>query len=1327
MTIGTTDREPVPERLFAGSYEIGEDLGAGSFGRVFKARRLSTGQLVAIKVLKAASDPGQSLGQKRRERFQRETRVCSELSHPNIVRLVDAGEESGDLFAVFELVPGLTLRQVLEVEGRLGTAEAVHLMSQVLDALACAHARGVVHRDLKPENIMVTQTGLRRNALVLDFGLGGFAEDAGRSLPRLTATQEMLGTPGYAAPEQLRGEPTTPRSDLYAWGLVLLECLSGENAISGSTVQEILHRQLGPENVPIPEHLRGGNLGKLLAAVTVKAVGRRTITAEECLQVLTGLEAAPVSDAMDARTLTPAEGERRQLTVVACRFVVESVDGEEPDPEVIDEVLGAQYAALMELAARRGGQPAGVLADRMLLAFGHPHAREDDGRRAARVALRIAAEVEAARETAEEQRGVTVRAHVGIHTGLVVARELPQATRDELRPLLGSTPRIALMLSEEAGDGEVLASEDTRRLLRGDVTCEPAGELRYDRASAPLPLFRLTDRPQSTLRSSLSTENETPLVGRSDEVRRLVEGWAGGSPDRSRVVLVTGEPGIGKSRLLRELRRQVSSRAWLEGHCAPENQANQLRPIVDLLLSFENGIDRLLAGCGLEPSESIPLFADLLPLSDHAYPPLAITPERRRELTLNALVTALLALASEQPIVFVLEDLHWADQTTLDLLSLLIQDIEVSAMESADDRPKLYLVLTARPEFTPSWRFDGMTVIVPGRLGQSDVERMVASRLGADRSGANALVEKVVDHADGIPLFVEELTRVLFERAMDAGESPAAHLDALAVPSTLRDLLTARLDTLSEGARETAQIGAALGREFRLDHLRAVSARTDHLDADFEELVGCGLLYRRRRVREEVYIFRHALVRDAAHDSMTRSTRRSVHARIAAAVCQAFPETERDRPDILAQHFEEAGSISRAASLWKQAGDRTMARGGYAESMRHFQRGLRLIDGAREPERHAREEMELAESMGVALTSTEGYSSIGAEQAFSRALKACDQIRVDPSIRILHGICGLYLSRGDEEGTDRLLPRVYRLAEREPNDLNLLSAHAYRGLRALHAGDFQVAVEQNRIAIQHYDTEGYHAFLREYGYDGGLYAFGYLMWALTFLGRFREAREVRDQMFARVEQTGNPYGRAMAFGFAAHFARESGDVDGTLDYSERALAHINEQKVYAWLAQPTCTFGWALVQKGRAEEGIAHIEQGLGLMEMIGFRQTQPYHIGMLADAHLARGDAESAIGAVDRGLELCRTTLDRFYEGELLRLRGMGLLDRGSAAEGAGCLEAAVEKSRQQAALLFELRSRRLLNGVTSDQQVKRRNEERIEEILGVAQLDAGARAATA
>src|SRR5262245_58871873 len=417
--------------IFQGGYEILCELGAGSFGRVYKARQLSTAQEVAIKILRL--HPGDAVEDVRvqTDRFRREMHLCGELAHPNIVRLIDSGESSeGILYTVFEFVPGSTLKAVLAAEGKLQLRETVHLMAQVLDALSCAHARGVVHRDLKPENIMVTKTGVRRNALVLDFGLGGLARDVRDwALPRITATREMMGTPCYAAPEQLRGEPPSTRSDLYSWGLIFLECLTGELAVSGASAHVVILKQIGPDPIPIPTWLRPQRIGRLLEAVTAKQIEKRDVTVEGLLQALSVSESGELQgpDVAEKSAALPPR-ERRQLTLVCCRLGVTRPDGAAPDLEEVDALLHAQHAIFGELAGRSGGHIAGIMADRVLLAFGYPQAHEDDARRAARIALQIAAEAERAGARAQSERGLRLQAGFGVHTGLVIARELRQAS-----------------------------------------------------------------------------------------------------------------------------------------------------------------------------------------------------------------------------------------------------------------------------------------------------------------------------------------------------------------------------------------------------------------------------------------------------------------------------------------------------------------------------------------------------------------------------------------------------------------------------------------------------------------------------------------------------------------------------------------------------------------------------------------------------------------------------------------------------------------------------------------------------------------------------------
>src|SRR5262245_43860942 len=788
--------------LLQGGYDILAEVGGGSFGWVYRARQLSTGQQVAVKILRTAHAAGTAGSSDARERFRREMRLCAELSHPNIVRLIDSGETAeGLLFAVFEFVPGTTLRELLAQEDKLTLREAIHLMSQVLDALSCAHARGVVHRDLKPENIMITETGARRNAMVLDFGLGGLLQEAAAlALPRLTPTCELLGPPCYAAPEQLRGEPTSARSDLYSWGLVFLECLTGALATEGASGHDVIMRQLGPEPVPIPAWLRGQWLGRVLQVVTAKSVDKRDVTIPGLLDALSTIASGePLrSDTTGQAARTAAE--RRQLTVMSCRIALGATDERELDLDEQDDLLHAFEATVRDIVHDAGGQLTSVLGERILVVFGHPQAREDDARRAVRAALRIATEAQRTSERLESERSVRARAHIGVHTGLVIVRDLPRVGERGLSDLLGPTPQIAARLEERAGPSEVLVSSDTHRLLRGVLHAEPAGSLRLSAHSADMPIFLVTAAQQRPTIESFRGLPEQPLVARRLERAHLLEAWARARAGSPGVTLLTGEPGIGKSRLLRELRREVPAPDWLECRCVIENQSSPLRPFAELLAALPEPIETLLERLGFDLPATVPLFARLLEHpADARFPSLAVTPERQKELMLTALVSLAIRVAQERPVVLAVEDLHWGDPTTTELVGLLVEEIRAARMTAGEGPVRLLLALSARPEFDPPWSTHDLDIIQPARLGREDVEAMVAAAVASGQVVDPRVVDLVAGRSDGVPLFVEEVTHVLVEAGQLTAPAEPLPRDTpeFEVPASLRDLLAARLDSLS--------------------------------------------------------------------------------------------------------------------------------------------------------------------------------------------------------------------------------------------------------------------------------------------------------------------------------------------------------------------------------------------------------------------------------------------------------------------------------------------------------------------------------------------------
>jgi TOMM system kinase/cyclase fusion protein len=1277
--------------IFQGGYEILAELGTGSYGRVYKARQLSTSQEVAIKILRLRPDDGVADIAVQTDRFRREMRLCAGLAHPNIVRLIDSGEsDEGILYTVFEFVPGSTLRAVLAEEGKLGLREVIHLMGQVLDALSCAHARGVVHRDLKPENIMVTKTGARRNALVLDFGLGGLAREARDwELPRITATGELMGTPCYAAPEQLRGEPASTRSDLYSWGLIFLECLTGELAVSGASAHEVIVKQIGPDPIPIPAWVRKQRIGRLLEAVTAKQIEKRDVTVEGLLQALGLSEFDELQDAdVVVKSQPLPAGERRQLTLVCCRLGITRVDGGPTDLEEVDALLHAQHAIIGELAGRSGGHIAGIMADRVLLAFGYPHAHEDDARRAARTALAIAAEADRADARLQSDRGLRVEARFGIHTGLVIARELRQMSRSSLDQLIGPTPQLAAALAERAAPGEVLVSIDTHRLLRGEIAGEAVGALALSELSGSLPTFRLVHRLAAT--SGLDTvpaTRETPLVGRAKQLDELLAAWTQASLGKAGIVLIRGEPGLGKSRLVRELRRHVPAASWFVGRCVLENQGTPLRPIADLLSRLDEPIESLLARHGFDLAETMPLFEGLLSLvSSGRYPPLSHSRERQKELTLNALLALLMKMAEAQPRVLAFEDLHWADPTTLEFVGLLVH--EIGSAQVLEGQPcRLCAVFTARPEFEPPWPTENVAMMHLSRLGNEHVEEMITAGLAHGRALPKPLVDEIIRRADGIPLFIEEVTRVLMDaeatgKIDDASEPPAI------IPSTLRDLLTARLDGLQAGVKDTVQLAAVVGREFRYEVLKAVSRKEeDALREDLSDLTNSGLIFHRRSVRSESYVFKHALLRDTAYELMVRSRRHVLHGRVANTLQQRFPDIARHRPEILAQHFERGGQIETAVEYWIQAGDRALRRAAYIEATHQLEHGLTLVRSAAESPRRDKLEIELLTILGTVFFSTKGYSADEVERTFARARELCEKLREEVPAKVLVGIMGVHLTRGDRAATLALLPLFEALARRD-DPVSAITGHATLGLTTFFQGDFVAARDHLSVAKPYYGTEEFQQYAKAWGYDGGLLIHAYLMSTLWYLGYPDQAEALRREMVAHAEAAGDPYSMLIALSFSTTITLRRGDTAATLDLAMQVMARSTAEKLYVWMAAALLAQGGALLQQGEVDTAIAQMRQGLDIYRSIGLYVSYGFYLTYLAEAYAAAGNAAEGLAVAEEGLSLCRERLARFPEAEFLRLKGDLQVVQGDMDAATNTLQQALDVARQDHAKSVELRA---------------------------------------
>lgn len=1277
-----------PGTVFQDRYEILSLIGEGGFGQVYRARHRATNQEVAIKLLKAAhlEDPHHVA------RFQRELQLCARLYHPHIVRLIDSGlTVENQLYSVFEYVPGQTLADVVS-QGPLEPLEAVHLMMQVLDALGAAHKLGIIHRDLKPQNIMVTTTGVRRNALVLDFGLGTLPQEARKAeVAPLTRSREVLGTPAYCAPEQLRSEQVTERTDLYAWGLTFLECLTGKRVMTGATLQEVLYKQLKPDPIPLPEWLEQHRLGPLLRKVTQKDPGARNVTAQGLLQELEscvgegwpGAASRPGSGMVEGQGLietliTRAGGEHRQLTAVCCSLTLAGLE-EREDIEEADQLHRGLYAALAEIVRRFEAHVGGVLAEQMLVLVGYPTAREDDARRAARIALAMVAEM-GRRGTELAQQGASLEVRVGIHTGLVVSQDGRGNGGVELSALVGPVPSMASRLGALATPGAILVSPQTAKLLRDSFELVPAREAHVGPWS--MQSFQLGSELRATTPGQV-----TPLFGRLWESELLRQRWRQVQAGMGQGILIMGEPGIGKSRLAQELVQAArdTPHTFLECRCAPEWRHSTLRPVVELLermLGQDRGstveqsiaaLEALLSRYGFVLAETLPLFASLLSLKDTSgrYPLQAMSPERQKEETFHALQGLFFEMAEQQPTLLVVEDLHWADPTTLELLSALVKEVASA---------RLYAVLTARSEFMPPWPTAQVLQVQLGRLERPQVEEMV-KRLTRETPLPSEMMERMVERMDGVPLFIEELTRMVAESLPQRGETQRK-VDALEIPSTLRDLLMARLDRLGP-AKATAQLASALGREFSYELLVAASGSDEAvLKKDLDALVAADLVHKRRGARSPAYTFKHALIRDTAYESMPKMMRRQMHARIAEALELRFPELAQQRPDLLARHHAAAEQKREALGYAYKAAVAALMRSAHQEAVSYATEALGWLGTIADERERASLELELNGVITSALMSTRGWTDAAIKAQVERSQELIDLLGDSPLVVPTLWALASYHHMRSEHTQARMLAERLVSMEGLKQDVS----HQARMLPLLSQFLFAEGwfVESEKCATRALSLRD-DPTLR----PASMYVIEPRVQAMMCLGAARwhqgfpdEGMRTVESAVARARDLNHMSTLTVASIFTLamyHLGDQSAQFN---TFSEHLLELTTRQRLISQGA-------YAQLMRGVAMQDLDGMRRCLALLDEQGSALYWPFYASMVAEVESELGHREDALQRLEESLRRARVSGDGYSLMHVLyRLGNVLLAKEPDSAPGEAHLREAIALARERSARMVELRA---------------------------------------
>jgi predicted ATPase/class 3 adenylate cyclase/DNA-binding winged helix-turn-helix (wHTH) protein len=998
------------------------------------------------------------------------------------------------------------------------------------------------------------------------------------------------------------------------------------------------------------------------------------------------------------------EVERRQLTVMFCDLVGSTALSEQLAPEDLYDVIRAYQDVCAGVIQHFDGHIAQYLGDGLLVYFGYPFAHEDDAQRAVHAGLGMIEALGPLQRRLAQDQGVQLAVRIGIHTGLVIVGALGTGTRQE-HLALGDTPNIAARIQELTMPDTIVISEATARLIRGFFTCQPLEAHALKGMVRPVTLYRVLGATEAQNRLDVvDPKGLTPLAGRHAEVALLLERWTQVKEGFGQVLVLSGEAGIGKSRLVQVLKDHLAEESVtrLECRCLPYHQHSAWYPIIELLrrlLHWQRDeapdakwrkLETVLGQYGLPLEETVPIFAALLSLPDAEarYPLPHLTPLQQRRKTVETILVVMLALTDRHPVLLIVEDLHWVDPSTLEVLTLLV--------EHAPTIP-LCLVVTCRPTFQVPWsRHSYLTQITLPRLPQAQVEQMVTSLTGGKAMPPEVL-QRVVDKTDGVPLFVEELTKAILESGLlrDAADryELTAPLRAVAIPATLHDSLRARLDRLGT-AKSVAQLGAVLGRRVPYALLRAVAQQDDvSLQRELRRLVEAELLYQYGIPPRATYVFKHALIQEAAYQSLMRNTRQYYHQNVAQALVAQFPEAVETQPELLAHHYTEAGLAAQAVPYWQRAGERAGERSANVEAVSHLTQGLEVLKTLPDTPERARQELGLQLALGPSLRMIKGHTAPEVEYTYTRAYELSQHMGNDPQrFAVLVSLWRFYLNRAQLQTARGLAEQCLALAQYGQDPVQLQDAHRMLGSIAFFQGEpvsAQMHLEQGLIL---YDAQQGHARAFRGGMDPGVACLSVMAWALWMLGYPDHALAKIHSALALARESSHAFSLAFALNYASLLHTWRRELPLAQEQAEALIALSSEHGFIQLLGVGRMRRGWALAEQGAVEEGLAQLHQGLSTWRDNGTELGLPQHLALLAMAYRKGGRVAEGLQVLDEAMKHVAKTWERWPEAEIYRLKGECLLvhtgKRRQVREAEECFQQAIDVARRQQARSLELRA---------------------------------------
>ena len=1306
---------PSPDSLGSGSapdsvrrlgpYRLGERLGEGGMGTVYRGFHELLERPVALKRLR----PDQSISEVSRKRFLREAQAAARLNHPSVVQIYDIFEDSGDAWIAMELVDGAPLSEVIK-QDPLPWTQVVKIGKTVAGALEAAHAVAILHRDLKTENVILSKLG---EVKVVDFGLAkelGFQEDEKTQ----SLTRGLAGTPRCLSPEQAMSQPLDVRSDLFSFGVLLYELLTTRSPFHGPTLLAMLNNvctqehepvarinrsvpralsdliddllQKTPEKRPTSARLVGELLGEIElryagtlpsgSAATPGALPSGGLPRLRSRTTLADLDRRRSSGRI-SRTLDTGLEERRHVLVVSCELSAE-------DPEDLHEALGPLQERIRDLVAAKRGYVIDTHGARLVVCLGYPQAFEDDAAMAVAIAQSMLSEVQSFSASAD---GVPVQGRCGLHAGIAFTPAEPVGGQPELGSMLDQTVDIA----RAAGVGRVLASDKVRPLLPDTIEVR---ELEHAAESGRL--FQVHwQSPGETQDDEWSVDSLIPPIGRETEIRLLQDSFRSVAEGRFQAVQVCGEGGIGKTKLLAGLRAELDLKPsqWITLTGSPETANSPFFPISSLLNHFfelspempveqqvsdlQQRVEALELELDLSGDDLLPCLAPhLSPTLEDFYPAPELSPEVRKQKVLEALTSILAAAGDQQPLVLAFEDLHWLDPSSLEWITQLIEEGAV---------PALFLVLTFRPHFIPPWGHRPDIIQLNLNPLAKESTRVLISHIVGRQELPTDVVDGIIAKADGVPLFLEQLARTMLA---------AEKSGRVEIPATLRGSLMARLDQLGP-AKIVAQYASVIGREFPLSVLEEISPFDQQaLGEELRHLIDAGIVYRRGAGHRARFIFKHALIRDAAYESLLKKDRRKLHREIVDALEERCARLVKRNPELLAQHCAQGGLSERAVEQWSQAADEALARSANIEAISHSEEGLRLLGSIPQSDDVLDHELDLLTALVKALTAAKGYDAPKLDDYFRRieelARRNGDNARVTVALRGLFHLAHYSGESALKLGyCDRFLKHANRLQDR----LLMMEANFQSGLTFFSLGELDQARRHQedglRIESSLGDDDG-EAAARTVAHGKAAVSGSMLALTLWMMGALDRAEAIIREVLSFPRKV-DPLSRVLVRHNVSGIFFEMGDWQQARELASGAIEMSRENELFTQLrSRAMLDLTELQVEESTAKraEAKTRLQETVAELRSGGASFGLSFFLCRLAEVHVNDGQLREADEQLEVASGLIEALDERPWLPEMLRVRGELLRAMGDAEGAEKKLNQSIEVAGEQGARSFELRA---------------------------------------